>query len=346
MSLLFIDGFDWLSTSTGQNCGDALAYKYDRGASANNVFQTAAGATPGETSGAILMGSSAGATLTSPLFTGVSTVVWGGNFKVDTLDDRTVVNLNEGTTLHLQIRITAAGELRAMRAGTTEIGITSGLGLAGGAWYYIEVKAVIHDSTGAVTVQVGGSPVLTLTSQDTRNGGSGLITNFSYVNSSVSNKVYYDNVYCLNTSGSVNNDFLGPQVVKTIRPSSDVTPNDWTVGSGSDHFAGANEDVISGTNYIEDDTAAQRELFGLTDLVGVADIKGIQINSVTRVTTGTAFNLKNVLKSGSTTDVSSASSITSTSYSTKKTIYETNPDTAVAWVDADIDALQTGVEVG
>ena len=71
----------------------------------------------------------------------------------------TVIALRNATIDHLVLVITAGGELQLNR-GVTQIDITSGLGIVQGVWYYIEIKATIHNSAGAYDVQVDGASVL------------------------------------------------------------------------------------------------------------------------------------------------------------------------------------------
>jgi hypothetical protein len=67
------------------------------------------------------------------------------------------VQLLDGATVMLSLVVTDAGELELRRGASTQLDITSGLGLATSVWAYIELKVTIHDTTGAYECQVDGA---------------------------------------------------------------------------------------------------------------------------------------------------------------------------------------------
>lgn len=76
-----------------------------------------------------------------------------------------------GVTMHVRLRVTSAGALQVRRDVTT-LG-TSATGLvAANTWYYIELRATLHDTTGLATVRLNGTTVLSLTNVDTKNAGT------------------------------------------------------------------------------------------------------------------------------------------------------------------------------
>lgn len=344
MALLHIESFDWLAAASSVNSTNWIKSRYAGTTGGSTGYITEDGVQTG--SKAISYLDSSGCSFTIP-FTGASTIVHGGHHKVPALFATGLFNLVESGTIHLQVALTAAGELRVLRAGSTQIGITSGLGLAIDTWYHIEVKAYCHDSAGTVDLYVDGVLELSLTGQDTRNGGTGVFNGILFSSSIFPYRKHLDNLYVLNTTGSLNNDILGVQYARVMRPTADASPNDWAPLSGSDHYAAVSEDTgSSDTNVLDDSVTGQQELFDLSNPVGVTNIKGVVPVVIGRLTDGTGYSIKHVLKSGGTTETDAAQSFSSTSYVSKQQVHEVDPDTSAAWLDADVDALQAGFEVG
>jgi len=65
------------------------------------------------------------------------------------------------------------GQLKFTRGASTTIASSANGALpSAGVWYYIEVQAKLHDTTGFVIVRVNGTNVINATGLDTRNGGT------------------------------------------------------------------------------------------------------------------------------------------------------------------------------
>ena len=80
---------------------------------------------------------------------------------------------DSNATRHLRVVYTgtAAGRLEVFRDASS-LGQSASSLIAPDTWYYIEVRAVLHDSTGSVTVRLNGVDVITLSNVDTRNAGT------------------------------------------------------------------------------------------------------------------------------------------------------------------------------
>lgn len=143
-----------------------------------------------------------------------------------------------GNDFQVTISLDAAGTLNAYRGdpgseGSNLLGSASGTFTAN-AWHYIECLVTIHPSAGVFTIKMDGVTVLNLTSQNTsRTGNSSFTafdigwTNFNWTS------IYYDDVVYLDTSGSVNNTFLGDVTVSGKLPSANGTANQYTAAFGA-----------------------------------------------------------------------------------------------------------------
>jgi len=90
--------------------------------------------------------------------------------------NRSILGLKSDSagTTHLTLMVNTAGLLEIRRGTTT--GTVLGSSAAGliaiNTWYYLEVQAKLHDSTGFVTVRRNGTAVITVPTADTKNAGT------------------------------------------------------------------------------------------------------------------------------------------------------------------------------
>lgn len=220
-------------------------------------------------------------------------------------------------------------------------------------WYYIEIKVTINNSpNGSWELRINGNTIDSATGVDTAYG------------SDLSDHVFFqgfgdsatpasqgktDDIYICDASGSVNNDFLGPIVVRTISPDADGDDEQWATSSGVDSYALVNETspADDDSDYIEDTTTGNRTLFTMGNVPsGMTGIVGVQQWTDCRVTDATSYDLKQTIKQNSTLYPNSAQTISSQSFAQYYDILETDPDTGVAWTESGLNAVQSGVEVG
>jgi len=251
-----------------------------------------------------------------------------------------------GNALGINLRIIpTTGELLIYR-GSTLLKTTSGLGLLTGAWYYIELKVVCANSpNGSYEVRVGGINVLSATGVDTQVGAFAYHYKFGMTTTAGLNP-YFDDIYCLDGSGAVNNDFLGNMRVIALRPDGDTAANAWTRSGGAENYDLVNEDICDDdTGYVESAVSTTKDLYTYDAVASLADsIKGVQINTMCRETDANSFSLVTVSKLGATESNSAAAAIGTTNYVTKTRLMETDP-TGNAWTIANVDAAQFGIKV-
>lgn len=223
--------------------------------------------------------------------------------------------------------------------------VFSEVGLQSGTWYYIEVKAKNHDTTGTLEAKINGTSVLSLTSLDTK--GTAL-TYYNHV------KLYgvstvlprYDDLYICNGAGSVNNDFLGPIVVKELRPNADDTNNFVTASPSATHYENVDEAVSDeNTSYNQGNAAGAQELYGYDTLSGLATVTGVALDSNLRNNTDTDEDFQHYVDSNGTTANSANVTIGVSSFNTFAYIVELDPDTSSAWTTSGVNAAKFGIEL-
>ncbi len=278
-----------------------------------------------------------------------ATMIVGFAFKISGAinNNSQFLGLYDGANRGVNFRIRTDGEINVYRYDTL-LGTTSGANIGVGAWRYIEVKVVSHDTTGSVVVKVDRDTKLSLTNIDTKVSTNEYHTTFRFTGvaggSGSSRAVRIDDLYCLDGSGSANNNFLGNVRVDTIRPDAAGDSTQLTPSAGSNYECVDEEVCDDDSTYVESATDTHKDLYG-TDAAVSGDIFGVQVNTDCRETDATSFDIKTVCKSSTTESDDAGQAIGSTDYLTRTRILEQDPHTSAAWLAAGVNSAQFGLKV-
>ena len=256
------------------------------------------------------------------------------------------VSLSVGTNLSLQLRsgsiggtLIAESDANVIAADNYEfIEIYLRAGSAGSPGGSVEVRVngvtVINESGVATiaTAVVGYQSVYIACG-----GGSGSETS------------YQQDWYILNTSGSVNNDFIGDTVWYTDFPTGDGTPQDFVPSATGDAYLMIDDaDPDDDTTYIQAVNANEESQFTFDALPSQAStVVGTLYRALTRKTDAGAAELQvsmvSAENSPATRENGAVISITET-YDTVTEIFETDPATSSAWTVAAANAQQVNLD--
>jgi hypothetical protein len=249
--------------------------------------------------------------------------------------------------IHLKIHVNSSRLIEVRDNANTLLGTTSGHTLAHSTWYYVEIKAKISNTVGQVTINVDEVERLsTSADKDTQNGSN------AYAGSILLTNVYnlttkHDDLYICDDSGSKNNDFLGDIRVDPLRSDAAGAYTQFTPSAGNNY---ENVDEVypdDNTTYNEHGTLNNKDTYNLESLPSPpasATIHGFKSQITVRKTDAGAKEAKMLTRSG-TTDMLDSTINLSDTFTTHAKIYEDNPDDSAAWEDADINAVQVGVQV-
>lgn len=280
-------------------------------------------------------------------FSNSSTVIVGFAFSTGSIPATSVfLRLRDSATTHLDLRIDTSKAILVTRNGTT-LGTTTE-NLLENTWYYLELKATIHDTTGSYELRINGVSVLSGTDVDTRNGANAYVNQLSLGTPSLTGNAFifkFDDVYLLDTSGSTNNDFLGDVRVDALFPTADGTYTQWTPSAGSDHYALVDETTPNTTDYVYDGTEGNKDSFVMSDMSELTSqvIFGVQIKVAALKDDAGSRSLKVGVRSNTTNALSDAQSL-STSQTYLTHVQETDPDTSLAWEPEAVDAIEALIE--
>ena len=255
---------------------------------------------------------------------------------------------------HLGINILNGGQIAAYGGGPTLLGTANVNSLALNAWRYIEVKVVVHNSAGTITVKVDGTTWLALTGVNTRNGSSnayatslalGNSSQFTNVSGVTLGAFDIDDLVTLDTTGSYNNTYIGDVAIKCKFPNANGTTQQWTRNTGANNYAAVNENPPDGdTTYVSDATVGEidRNLYPTT--TGTV-VKAVIARPLARKDDGTSRSIRAVTKSGATLGDNGSDFALSTSYVYYHGLFETDPNTSLPWAIAAVNSAEFGVKV-
>jgi hypothetical protein len=248
------------------------------------------------------------------------------------------LQFRNGTTVIARVGISSSGHLRIGRGDyTTNLIVGSAAGLiVASTWYYIEVEFTRNGSTGIATLYINGTQVATASSANT---GASAIDNIAITSGGTDEK-NFDDMYINDTATR-----SGESRVEVCRPSADSSVQ-WTPNSGANNYS-----RVSTTLYDDDTTYVSSATPGHTDLLDMGNlssapqtIRAVQTHLLARKDDATTREIRTKMKNGGTTTNGTTRAL-GASYVAYVDIYETNPDDAAAFVDADISAMQIGYEV-
>lgn len=282
-----------------------------------------------------------------------TSVLVGWKGRLNTLDtDNAANNLSfqirsdAGVTIHLTLGVTPLGAVTVRRGtGTgTLLGTSANGVIVEDTWHHYEFRATLNDTTGRAVVWIDGvaTPVIDFTG-DTKNAGTKTDIDAIRFGRVISSSGW--DVCDISIASETTN--YGVTEVASMLPtgngnSSGMVGSD---GNQTDNYLLADEATPNGdTDYNIGDTEGEKDTYAMANLpTGTWDVLAVQTNIHARKNdAGTRF-MRPVLRTNST-DYTGTSVVMAESYDTHWQVFNTNPDTAAAWTEAEIDALEVGAE--
>lgn len=226
---------------------------------------------------------------------------------------------------------------------TTALATTPSPVLVPLAWHRIELFVVQDDAAGQYALRVDGSTVIPLvTGADTRNGADTTFTRVTWGNLQGVNTTVDD--YTFNDStGSVNNSWLGDLCIETLRPNADVSIN-WTRNVGTSNWDAVDEQQLSTGEFLSTASLVKDRL-GLTNLTGTpATIFGISSIYHADKNGAGPSSMRANLNSGGSIANGTTRNMNTSAFTYMEPITELDPQGSVAWSAARVNALDVEIE--
>lgn len=330
MSLEFIEGFDHDAGQIGR--------KWDPTSSTGSAVAGRFGGNASNTQNNPLV-------LTGAQLASVTTRILGAAFKFGSLGSgTTLVQFADAGTIQIDFRsATGTGQLYTVTRNGTLLA-TSTINMLTGQWYYIEFKVTIGSGTaGSVVTRINGVTDINLTGVNTQFTANPTTNGLVFPNPSF--QVVIDDLYVLNTSGSVNNTFLGECRIVTTLPSADSATNlQWGATPGPTHYSAVNDNPPNDdTNYVSSATAGQLDTYKYSvsttgPIVALQNVLCARKDDV-----GTRTIAAEYRSSGGSNYTGGNSFSPASSYLMYRQIYETDPATGSAWALAAVTGGEFGI---
>jgi hypothetical protein len=220
------------------------------------------------------------------------------------------------------------------------------------AWIYIEIKVTIADSisSDSCVIKVNESIISNLASgQDTKATANSNIDSFGFMLSSAGGGdtgFYITDVYICDTTGSVNNTFLGDARAITLFPTGNGNYSQF-VGSDSnstDNYLLVDETTPNTTDYVQSDVDKIDSYSFENMAINPKTIFGVQLsNYATKTDVGT-IKVSPLIRLGGTDYLATESTLTA-EWIINSSVVELNPADSAAWEKADVDAAEFGFKI-
>lgn len=372
MSVLHIDGFDWVPSTSVQATLTAYLSAAGWYATTNNGFLQSFWPTA-TAAGRFGFGTAVrfGASLTSnggPFFVGIaravstaaSSVVIACSAKrlstsmVNGAGGSTVGFYNSSTgRCVLGISLSPQGVVRTWTCNSglamTQLVPSSAGVFNEDVWFSLQVKATPHLTNGEVEVRVNNRTVISVVSTQIDSfdciclgtiQGPGLST--------FQNIADFDDLYILDSAGAVHNNFLGNLRVKTQVVIADGSNLDSSIGGTSPaatHWQSVNIVRTDDSKYVYSPTNGDYDLYDLDANQTGPYARAVQVRVVARQDDATQRTIKAALKTTTTLSLGTLECYLNQNYSHWTDIWQVSPDTGTDFTTAELNALEAGFEV-
>lgn len=365
MSLRVIEGFDWFPS--GQSWRDYL-FAADAFYWIGNpvTFNTVGGAFGGS---AICHGGDifpADGRYPIVLLTGVSPSSGTIGCRVyrngsDTAHPMLVVYDTTNTYGHLSFVFSYFGSLEVWR-GIPGIGTATLLAKTPSGtffmdnWFYFEAQFVISATVGSVLCKINaGVPthltgiVVNLTNVDTLATASATtdgigVGYYPTTSGTVQALGAFDDLYMTDTAGAVNTGFLGNVRVQQLMTASAGATTDLSIGGSApagSNWASRHDWQLQEYQYVYTPTTGQFDLYNVAPMINTGTVFGVQVRGAMRQDDATEIEGQNLLYSAGVQGTTTPRLMSET-YAYYKDILETDPNTGLGWLAANVNAVQIG----
>jgi hypothetical protein len=346
MALKFIDGFDHYATAQ-------LTRKWS--SQGGNQTGAVSIVSPGRFAGGFLRSNPAGSNTNYMIKMLPASATWviGFAFRPNSLPSGNVqfcALWDTGAASQCELKLNGDGTISMTRNNTALTGGTSTLGISAGSWFYLEWKITIANAIAANSckVRVNGVDFINVaTGQDTQNSAnaSANLIALGTMSGVAQAALDFDDLYALDGSGTVNNDFLGDVRVEALYPGGAGTTTQWTPSAGGNYACVDDVTPNDDTDYVSSSTVGQKDTYVMSNLTGnAAAIAGIQSDLLHRKDDAGSRTVAAVIRSGGADYDGTAASVLD-NYFYASEIRETDPATGTAWTITGVNAMEAGIKV-
>jgi hypothetical protein len=337
MSLLFFDGFD------GYDAPSDLA-NYGGWSSIINSAISSTVRTGSGKSYQVTQSGENRAVYTFNTAQSGKTLYVGFAFRTPTIASGLLFSLLDSSSgRQLCFCMNSTGKLE-LRQGDTSSVLATGTTILGlNTWYYIEIKMLVANSGGIFDCVLNGTSEVTY-SGDTQYQSTNNVAKLSF-SSTATVDWLLDDMYVLNSDGSLNNTYLGEVLINRLAQTGDSSVA-FTRNTGAtnyeaiDDMLGATDDT---TTYVYATVAGTKDEYTLSNTVSANTIYGVKVNTRAQKDDVNPKSFKHGIKTGATQqDVTHSLGI---GYANYVDIFETSDGGTTLWTPTTLDAAVSTIEV-
>lgn len=254
-------------------------------------------------------------------------------FQFKTAANATILTLGVSSVTGLTSVQNAAGTTIA--TGTTV--------LNNNTWHYFEIKCFVNGASGTVEVHLDGnssSPEITST---VGNFGSTAIAELLFGCGTGTNLIDLDDIFCCDTTGSVNTSFLGDSRIVTIQPNGAGSHTQWTPLSGANWTNVDDSTPDDDTTYNSTTGVNNIDSFTTGGVTSTYNVLGVQTHLYARKDDTTLRQVADLIRQGGTDYVGQTNTM-SPNYNFFNNIYNQDP-TGGGWTAANVNADEFGYKL-
>ena len=371
MSLLAMEGFEGMGTTTGSGGASALQTKLGRlyigkfssqGGSDTGFFLTTnpLGGYALHTGDPAIFGGNQYVNFWLPSNQYANTLVVGMRFRMRNSGSGTqypIISiypenaLVQGSASHLALDVCDYTYFKLRRGGSTILETSSAGLLTVDQWYHLEFQFKIGNGTsGAWCMKLDGDVILQSIgggdTQDTTDEVSFIRIHGLPCNDATNHPYIIDDLHILNDQGSQNNTFLGTSTrIKIFYPKGDTTSFDFTPSTPGEHWPLVDEPDPTVVDYNQGITNGHKDLYDMENVID-DNVLGVMAEAIVQQATEGIRSMRHVVKSGVTTSNGTTTPIMDRNDLTVvRRILDADPNTSAYWLPANLNSAEFGVEV-
>ncbi len=254
-----------------------------------------------------------------------------------------ILYLRHDGNSNLRLGYDINGRLYVSDASNSVVGISTDPLIQFRRWNYIEIKVSFSNTAGVAIVHFNGKEVINVSGQDFE-----IVASHPHANNftfSYRTDTQVDDIYVIDQNTSGLSDFLGPVVIRRLKPNADTATADFTPSTGVDHYACVDNDKVDESDYLESSTISDDELWDYESVPSeISLIKAINVETAIAATGAGTKKAASLCKSGTTAvqELTQLATIDNT-WDAFNSIVEDDPDTVSPWTISGLNAAQFGV---
>lgn len=256
-----------------------------------------------------------------------------------------IIIFTDGNSYQTELTISSSGFLGL--SVNNVVKTTGTTALSANTWYFLEITTSHSASVAAnaCTARLNGVLEVTMpTATNTKPSGNAY-SNGIILHAPPNVTVTFDDFYACDTSGSVNNAFLGDMRIECLFVANTGTNTNWTPNAGS-NYAAVDEPAQDGdTTYVSTSTVTTKDTYLMGTLSSSPiTIAAIQTVMIARKDDAGSRGIAPVIRSAGTDYTGTTVTIGDT-YSCFLEVRELDPGTSSAWTYTTINAMEAGVKL-